>query len=100
MAQLPVRAAGMAWYRREDYDRLRNSVFVDGNVLHDSYAEWFKAAKNGESQLRSQGHIVERVYIDPDEFPQWCAAHGLNVDAKGRTAFANFVVAQKHGQTH
>jgi len=100
MAKLPVRVGGMAWFRREDYDRLRNSVFEDGDVLHDTYAEWFKAAKNGESRLRSQGHLIERVYIDPDEFPQWCAVRGLKVDAKARTKYAAFVVAQKHGQTH
>ena len=100
MAGVPVRAVGMAWFRRDDYDRLRNTVFEDGDRLHGSFEDWFKAAKNGESRLCSQGHIVERVYIDPDEFPEWCAAHSLNVDAKGRIAFANFIVAQKYGQTH
>lgn len=44
-----------------------------------------------------RGLIAERVYIDPDEFPRWCAARGLDLDADARMAFASEAVARKYG---
>ena len=94
-----VRATGIPWYRREDWDALKR-ILEDSDKLHDSFDDWRKAAGGLENHLRSQGHVVERAYIDPDTFPDWCRSRGLNVDAHARTEFANSVAFAKHGKTN
>lgn len=92
-----ISAAGIPWYRREDWDALKR-IFVDPDDLHDTFDEWRKAAGNLESNLRRDGHVVERAYIDPETFPDWCRSRGLNIDARARSQFASEFVSEKHGR--
>lgn len=88
MTNLPIKAIGMAWYEEQHYARLR-SLFTDGNKLHATFLQWQDAAEHGRKRYVRQGYVVVKAYIDPDTFPVWCTAHGHNVDAQGRMAFAN-----------
>ena len=90
-----VKYIGMAWYRRKDYKKLLK-LFVDSSKLPKTYDKWLKLAQKGFDDLVIQGCIVEEVYIDPETFPTWCVAHGLDIDAKARVRFANEFVARKH----
>jgi len=90
-----IRAFGIPWYRKEDWAEIRR-IMADADVLHDSFDDWLKSATHVEQRLRQSGQIVERAYIDPADFPAWCRARGLNVDAKAREAFANTVAFEKH----
>lgn len=94
-----IRAVGIPWYDREDYARVL-AVMEDAEVLPATWEDWFKKAKNVRDQLRAQGHLVEKVHVDPDTFPDWCRANGHNVDAKGRTAFANLAAYERFGSTN
>lgn len=94
-----IRAMGMAWYREEDWPEIKR-IMSDAYKLHATYAEWFKSATAGEQHLKQQGIIVERVYIDPREFPAWCRARGLNADAAARMRFGNEFVFQKYQHTN
>ena len=91
---MKISVVGIAWYRQEDYERLL-SLFVDSNKLASTYEEWLKQAERLTDQLRRTGQAFQKVYIDPDTFPAWCAARGLNIDAKARIRFANEFVARK-----
>lgn len=79
---------GMAWFKRAHYSALR-AMFKDGHKLHRTYDEWLAAAERGEQRLRADGIRVVRVDIDPDDFPIWCKAQGLKLDAEARIAIAN-----------
>lgn len=83
-----VAAVGVAWYRREDYDRLK-AMFSDGIKLADTFDEWLATAQSLCDKLISEGHVVEKAYIDPEAFPQWCRANGKVLDSTGRMAYAN-----------
>lgn len=96
---VPIRAAGIPWYRREDYPRIR-AVMEDAHVLPDTWEEWFKKAKQVRDEMRRKGFIIEQVAIDPEAFAGWCRARGLNVDARARMAFANEEAYRRHGATH
>jgi hypothetical protein len=76
---MKVSVMGLAWFRREDYRTLK-SLFADGTGLHPSYDEWLKAAEGMFEQLKRQGIETHKVYIDPEEFPAWCKANGLNIE--------------------
>lgn len=90
-----VRAVGIAWYRREDYERIR-AIMDDRDKLPATFDEWLQAAEELERNLERAGHIVERVYIDPDAFAEWCRLRRLDIDSQARMRFSNEVVARKY----
>ena len=91
-----ARAVGIAWLRKEDYAALID-IFEDGNVF-DSWKQWEQRAEEMEKKFKADGYVVERVYIDPDTFPDWCSQHGLTTGRDGRSEFAASVVAEKYGR--
>ena len=62
-----ARAAGIAWIRKEDYAACR-AVFEDGDEFFPTWEQWEQSAKKSEQEIKAQGYIVERAYIDPDTF--------------------------------
>lgn len=84
----PVRVVGMVWYRRKDYEAVR-AIMVDSEDLPDTYDKWFYQADKTAKQLKRHGLMVERVYINPQEFPEWCKAKGMPLNASARSAFAS-----------
>ncbi|MDP3417879.1 hypothetical protein [Falsiroseomonas sp.] len=88
-----VSAVGMAWYRAETFAEVRASM-ADAEKLPATFEKFLYAAMKGEEKLRRAGHAVIRVYLDMDEFPAFCRARGLNVDAKGRMEYAAHVAHQ------
>ena len=94
---MQIAAMGMAWYKsEEDYLKLK-SLFTDSHKLPLKYSDWLSKAELGFKELSSSGHIVEKAYLDPDTFPDWCRSHNFKLDADARTAFASEFVAKKYG---
>jgi hypothetical protein len=85
-----ISAVGMAWYKPENFLRLR-AMFEDGHKLHRTYREWLAAAEANEKALKIKGLRVLRVDIDPDQFPEWCKAEGLKLNADARNRYASMV---------
>lgn len=96
---LPIRAVGMVWYALEHFDEIK-AMMEDGHNLHRTYTAWRLAAEQGERQMRRQGNLVVRAHLVPDAFRQYCLRNGLQLNAQGRTHFANSVAHQAHGTTH
>jgi len=92
-----VRAIGIAWIRKEDYAACR-AAFVDGHEFFPTWEEWEQSAKKSEEEFKAQGYIVERAYIDPDTFADWCSRNGVNTGRQGRTRFGADFVAKKYGR--
>lgn len=82
------RVVGMAWYRREDYGRIR-AMMVDRDRLAATYEGWLLSAEQVAREVERSGVTVERVLIVPDAFGAWCAAEGLACDGAARARFAN-----------
>ncbi len=92
-----ARAVGIAWIRKEDY-LAALAVFEDGNNLPRTWERWEQSAKGMEAKFKADGYIVERVYIDPETFPDWCRNNGVGVNSKGRIKFAASTVGGKYGR--
>jgi hypothetical protein len=58
-------------FRKEDYPALL-TIFEDGRKMPRTWEEWLKQAEKAEQKMEIQGYMTERVYIDPDTFPDWC----------------------------
>ena len=89
---MKVSIMGLAWYRADDYVRIQ-SIFIDSDNLPASYQEWLSKAEAFEKKIRDSGVRVERIVIDADTFPDWCASLGCNVDTEARKRFVNQKVA-------
>jgi hypothetical protein len=99
MTAKAIRAAGMSWYRAEDYGRILE-IMEDADKLPPTYDQWRRGAERGERELKGRRDVVIRAMIDPDEFPAWCREKGLKLDADGRTTFASWVAYQQVKDTH
>jgi len=95
MVERTIRAIGIPWYRREDWDALR-ALFVDAAKLPATYEKWLRKAEHAEKQFKRQGAITERINLDPVEFSLWCVDRGTDLDAAARMNFAAEAVARKY----
>ena len=96
MGQEPKMIVGIPWYRtEEDYEKLL-SVFTDSDVLPGTYREWLEGAEQGLKTMGKQGHSVEKVYLDPVAFADWCRKSGKEANASARLRFVNEYLATKH----
>ncbi len=91
----PIRVVGLAWFREEDYPSLL-AIFEDADKMPRSWKEWLKGAEQTEQRAKALGQATERVYIDPDTFPDWCRHAGVGVDREGRHKFIATTLASKY----
>jgi hypothetical protein len=70
-------------------------MFKDGGDLPDTFDDWLGTARRVHDTLTGDGLGVEKAYIDPVAFPEWCGAHGMEMDAQARMAFATECAARK-----
>ena len=86
---------GIPWCRKEDYDALV-AIFVDTHDLPRVWEEFIQIAEEAEKFQKAEGRVVERVYIDPHTFPNWCQMQGYRINAHARRMFAFQVAARRH----
>lgn len=91
----PIRALGIVWFRQEDYPALL-AIFKDSEKMPRTWKEWLENAERMEKRAQADGHLTERVYIDPHTFPDWCARNDTSVDRDGRNKFVAFTIAEKY----
>lgn len=82
-----VDAVGIPWYRRDDYDAVRE-VMADGQHLPRTFEAWEKRANEIVADVERSGKRVYRAHIDAKNFRAWCILRGCNVDGAARGAFA------------
>jgi hypothetical protein len=87
---------GVYWIKEEDYSAVLR-IFDDGNRMPRSWEEWLKIAEEMERGLKAYGHVVMRVHIDPNTFPDWCATHGTSPSGQGRKRFIAAAVNERYG---
>jgi hypothetical protein len=89
-----ARRIGLPWYRREDYQRIRE-MMTDPHTLAPTYETWLAAAENNEAVGREAGLQVRRILIEPDAFAQWCAEKGVEPNGAARRDY----VADKNAES-
>ena len=87
---------GAYWIKEQDYPALLK-IFDDGNKMPRTWKEWLKIAEEMERRLKAYGHVVMRVHIDPNTFPDWCAAHSTSPGGEGRKRFVAVAVTERYG---
>lgn len=85
---------GCAWYRAEQWDRLRE-VAVDRDNLEETHAEWVANAEETLRGMRKAGMLVDKVEVDVEELLAWCKARQLDVDGGARAKYAGEMLRQR-----
>ena len=86
----------VAWYHSAvDYALLKH-ISADGHELPESFEQWIDQTEKSVSLFTARGWTIEKIYLDPVEFPAWCRALGLKIDAQARIAFARAAGARKY----
>ena len=89
-------AVGVYWIDEADYPAVLK-IFDDGQKMPPAWKDWLKMAEEMERGLKAYGHPVMRVRIDPDTFPNWCAAQGTSPGREGRRRFIAAAVYDRYG---
>ena len=86
---------GVAWYRPEQWERLRE-VSEDVDNLEETYDAWLKTAERMLSDGIPADVRVEKIDIDVEEVLAWCNVKGLAMNAESRSKYVAEKVRQKH----
>jgi hypothetical protein len=88
---------GVAWYRREQWQRLRE-VSEDVDNLEETYDAWLQTAEGMIRDGLPPNAVVEKIDIDVEEVLAWCNILGLPMNAASRSRFVSERVRKIHEQ--
>src|SRR5438128_1613404 len=78
--------AGVAWYRPEQWQRLRE-ISEDAANLEETYESWLSEAEKIMRE-RPLGNLrMEKVDVDVEQLLAWCNDQGLEVNSKSRAQY-------------
>jgi hypothetical protein len=75
-----------AWYRREDYQRIRD-IMLDGPTFPTEFNVWETTANQQLTESKAKGIDLIPIIIDPDEFLTFCKEKGYLPNAETRAEF-------------
>jgi len=81
-----ARVIGMAWYRPEQWHRLRQGS-ADVEDLEEFYYEWLSIASARFQELRQLGLDIRKVDVDVEDLLEWCKGQGRRVDSEARALY-------------
>ena len=86
---------GLAWYRPEQWARLRE-ISEDVENLDDTYEEWRQKAEQVLRDSIPADVTLEKVDIDVEEVLAWCNVLGLPMNAQSRARYVSDRLRQKY----
>ncbi len=84
---------GLAWYSREDWERLRE-IADDRDKLDDTYEDWERQALNMIHDLESVGRRIRKVPINIEALIAWCAERKCRIDMATRSEYVSYLLSQ------
>lgn len=82
------------WFQSEEWQRLKE-VVDDPSSLDDTYEEWRTSAEKALSDMRANGHTVQKISIKVSELLSWCESKGYKPDSKARAEYGAFKTLQR-----
>jgi hypothetical protein len=86
---------GVAWYRPEEWTRLRE-VSEDVENFDETYEAWEQTAERMLREGIPDDVTVEKIDIDVEEVLAWCNVLGLPMNAQSRARYVSDRLRQKH----
>ena len=76
-----------AWFRREDYQRIRQ-IMDDSDKFPPEFDAWETRAKGQMEEAKRHGLVITPVILDPDEFLAFCRTENMAPSGEARAKFA------------
>jgi hypothetical protein len=89
---------GFAWYKAEQWSRLRE-LAADVANLEARYEAWLAAAEKTEADLALRGIMVERVPVDVEAVADWCTRQGRPFNSEARADFVAEAMWKRSGKS-
>jgi catechol-2,3-dioxygenase len=86
---------GIAWYRPEQWERLRE-VSEDVENLEETYEEWLQKAERLLHEGIPADLTIEKVDLDVEEVLAWCNFHGLPMNAQSRSKYVSEMIRKQY----
>ena len=86
---------GIAWYRPEQWERLRE-VAEDVESLEETYEAWLQTAERIIREGIPADQTIEKVDLDVEEGLAWCNFHGLPMNAQSRSRYVSERIRKKY----
>ncbi len=86
---------GIAWYRRDQWGRLRE-LAADPDKLEESYEDWLVGAQKTLVQMAVTGVRAQRVDVDVNALVRWCRLEGRPMNSAARAAYAASQLTRAH----
>ena len=77
---------GIAWYRPQDWNRLRE-IAADPDELEESHGAWLTTVQRVMRRMERDRLRVRKVIIDLDELQAFCRKEGLANTCASRSRF-------------
>jgi hypothetical protein len=90
---------GMAWYRQDEWERLKRE-FDDADRFPPTWREWRHKADRGIDQLWAQGCIMSPVGLSADEIQNFCVSRKLPNTSRTRIRLVNEKLSRLMRETH
>ena len=90
---------GMAWYRQDEWERLKRE-FDDADRFPTTWWEWRHKADRGIDQLWAQGCIIYPVELSADEIRNFCVSRKVPNTSRTRIRLVNEKLSRLMRETH
>jgi hypothetical protein len=88
----------LAWYRREDYDRMR-ALAPDGGGMEKTLDVWIKIAECMHKEIITKGQRVKKFIVDPDAFAAFLKRENAESNPETRALYV-WKLAEAHYSKH
>jgi hypothetical protein len=88
-----VTQLGLAWYSREDWERLRE-IADDRDKLDDTYEDWERQALKMIHDLEAVGRRIQKVPINIEALIAWCRERKRRIDMAARSEYVSHLLSQ------
>jgi hypothetical protein len=92
-SQVPngMKQLGLAWYSREDWERL-HEIADDRDKLDDMYEDWERQALKMIHDLEAVGQRIRKVPIDIEALIAWCRERKCRIDMAARSEHVSYLL--------
>ncbi len=95
----PEQIVGVAWYERDDYDRVR-ALSKGDSELQPTFDEWLDNASKELVRAAMGGLVIEKFTVKSDELAVWLAANNVDANVQTRAAYVHHLASAKYANKH
>ena len=85
---------GVCWYKKEQWDRLKEIV-PNYEDLDDTFEDWRKSAEKAIANIRRSGGKAQKVKVDTEEMLFWSNENNLALNAQNRAHYATYILEKR-----